>query len=203
MAIKLYDSPQSVDARKIRLLAAELGIPLQCVSVSLMKGENLSPDYLAQNPAGRIPAVDDDGFVLTESASILKYLAAKRIEKGLIPTDPKEYARLDQWMFWWAAHPEQALFRLAHERVVKPLLGQPGHDPSIVGEAEADLDQLLPVLERQLERGEYILGKLSVVDFQVGPWVEVAPRMSLDLGRYRSITSWLERMQARAYWKDG
>jgi glutathione S-transferase len=203
MTLTLYDGPVSPNARKVRLLAAELGLPLQRIRLSVAKGETRAPDYLARNPNGMIPTLDDDGFVLWESAAILRHLAAKRPECGLLPADPKQSALLDQWLFWWTAQPEPALLRLAWERLIKPYLGQPGNDASIVGDAEAALDRFLPVLDRQLAERDYIIGALSIVDFAAGAWLDVAPAtLKLDFGRYANIGAWLAQLRAKPYWRD-
>ena len=67
MTITLYDMPDSPHARKVRLLAAELGIPLEIIERDPRKGETRSPEYLAKNPNGRVPVLEEDGFVLWES----------------------------------------------------------------------------------------------------------------------------------------
>jgi glutathione S-transferase len=81
MAITLYELQPH--ARKVRLLAAELGIPLNKVPMDPRIGETRTSEYLAMNPNGRIPTLEDDGFVLWESPAILKYLSAKRPDRGL------------------------------------------------------------------------------------------------------------------------
>src|SRR5262245_36852090 len=89
MTITLYDMHASPHARKVRLLAAELGIPLETIARDPRKGETRSPEYLAKNPNGRVPVLEEDGFVLWESLAILRYLAAKRPERALGGGDPK------------------------------------------------------------------------------------------------------------------
>ena len=68
--------------------------------------------------------------------------------------------------------------------------------------AETALDRYLPVLDRQLEGKEYVLGRLTVADFQMAPWVETAPILKVDTGRYLGIAAWIKRLQGRPYWKD-
>jgi glutathione S-transferase len=198
MTIKLYDGQRSPNARKVRLIAKELGIDLEIVRPSFAKGELRSPAYLAINPNGKVPALDDDGFMLWESAAILKHLASKRPEKDLVPADPKERVLCDQWLFWWTSHPEAALLRLAMEKLIKPFLGQPGNDAAIIADAEADLARYLPVLEKRLEGCDYVLSKISVVEFAIVPWLEAG----VDVAKYPNIRAWMARMQARGYWKD-
>jgi len=203
MTLTLYEGPMSPNARKVRLVAAELGLKLNRVGLSFAKGETQAPGYLAKNPNGTVPTLDDDGFVLWESAAILRRLAAKRPERDLLPADPETAALVDQWLCWWIAQPEAALMKLAWERLIKPALGRPGNDPSIVGDALAALDRFLPVLDRQLVGRDFITGRLSIADFAAGPWLDVAPAtLKVDFDRYANIGAWLARLRARPYWQD-
>gem|GEM_PF-3334318 len=95
MTITLYDVQPSPHARKVRLLAAELGIKLTKVACDPRIGETRTAEYLAKNPNGRVPTLEDDGFVLRESPAILKYLAAKRPDRALGGSDPKAQALVD------------------------------------------------------------------------------------------------------------
>ena len=200
MPIKLYDSKISPYARKVRLVAAELDIPLEKVAVDFQKGDPRTPEYLAMNPNGKVPVIDDDGFVLWESIAILKYLAGKK--GGLLPADARGRAEADQWMFWWANHPEPAIELLIYELLLKPYLGKPGNDASIVREAHALLDRFLPVLEKRLAGKKYVLGELSIVDFAMAPPLELASRrLNVDLGKYPNINAWLARLQERPSWQ--
>jgi glutathione S-transferase len=202
MTITIYDGQVSANARKVRLFAAELGLPLHRVTLNFQKGELRAPDHIARNPNGKIPTIDDDGFVLWESAAILKYFAAKHPERGFAPKDPREQAEIDRWLFWLTAHVEPWLYVLVVERRVKPFLGQAGNDPSLVRESEAALARFLPIFEAQLDGKEHVLGKLSLVDFAAAPWLEVTPALGVDLAPYPQIKAWLARMQARPYWKE-
>ena len=204
MPLILYDMRDSPHARKVRLLAAELGIPLEKVARDPRNGETRSPDYLAMNPNGRVPMLDDDGFVVWESPAILKYLATKHAERGLGGTDAKEAALIDQWLFWWAAGPEAAIDTLNWELFIKPkILQQPGNDPGIVADAHARLARFLPVLDRQLQDRDYVVGPLTVVDFAIGPRFDRAPTLlKFDVAPYRNIAAWHERLRAKPYWSE-
>jgi glutathione S-transferase len=202
MTITLYNMQDSPHARKVRLLAAELGIPLEIIARDPRKGETRSPDYLAKNPNGRVPVLEEDGFCLWESPAILKYLAAKRPELGLGGRDAKEAALIDQWLFWWTGGPEAAIDALAWEQIIKPnFLGKPGNDPGIIADAKARLQRFLPVLDKQLEGRDFIVGRLSIADFAIGPRFDRAPDLlKFDVAPYRNIAAWRERLNAKPYW---
>jgi glutathione S-transferase len=204
MTITLYELQPSPHARKVRLLAAELGIPLNKVPVDPRIGETRTSEFLAKNPNGRVPTLEEDGFVLWESPAILKYLSAKHPDRGLCGSDAKIQALVDQWICWWVGGPEAAIDALAWEMIIKPkFLNQPGFDPGIMGDARARLDRFLPVLDNQLAGRDYIVGPLTVVDFLIAPRFDSAPALlDIDISPYKNINAWLERMRAKPYWKD-
>lgn len=204
MPLTLYDMRDSPHARKVRLLAAELGIGLEKVERDPRKGETRNPDYLAMNPNGRVPVLDDDGFVVWESPAILKYLAGKYPERGLGGADAKQAALIDQWLFWWAGGAEAAIDALNRELYIKPrVLRQPGNDPGIVADAHARLVRFLPVLDRQLEGRDYVVGPLSVVDFAIGPRFDREPALfKFDVAPYRNIGAWHARLRVKPYWSE-
>ena len=202
MTISIYDMQDSPHARKVRLLAAELGIPLTRIACDPRKGETRSADYLAKNPNGRVPTLVEDGFCLWESPAILKYLAAKHPERGLGGSDPGQTALIDQWLFWWTGGVEAAIDAMFWETFIKPkVLNQPGNDPGIIADAYARIGRFLPVLEKQLEGRDYIVGPLSIADFAVGPRLDRAPELlKIDMTPYPNILAWRERLRAKPYW---
>ena len=98
--MKLYYHPASTVSRMVMLFAAHEGLALDYVLVDLMTGAHHAPEYKAINPNALVPVLDDDGFVLTESAAILRYLAAKTGSKAY-PADAKARARVDEAMAWF------------------------------------------------------------------------------------------------------
>jgi glutathione S-transferase len=202
MTITLYDMKESPHARKVRLLAVELGLPLQRIECDPRKGETRSAEYLGKNPNGRVPTIEEDGFCLWESPAILKYLAAKRPERGLAGGDAKQAALIDQWLFWWTGGAEAAIDAMFWEIFIKPkILNQPGNDPGIMADARARISRFLPVLDRQLKGRDYVIGPLSIADFDIGPRLDRAPELlNIDMAPYPHIEAWRERLRAKPYW---
>ena len=131
LAMKLYDVAPSPNCRKVRVLARELGLVLERIGVDFATTK--SPEYLAQNPTGKVPVlVDDDGFTLWESGAILVHLAEKKPELGLLPTEPHARAEVFRWLFFAANHIQRWVSLLGQERLIKPRTGG-APDAALIG----------------------------------------------------------------------
>ena len=94
--MRLFISPYSFNARRAVLAALELAAPVDLVTVDLAKGEQKSKDFLAMNPNGRVPVLDDAGFYLTESHAIMQYLADKTPGQTLYPAELRARADVNR-----------------------------------------------------------------------------------------------------------
>jgi glutathione S-transferase len=117
--MKLYGFPPT---RSIRVLwtLRELGVEFEFVNVNLMAGENRRPEFLALNPAGKVPVLVDGEFVLTESVAIVLYLAEKYTEKNLLPAGVELRAQVNRWLMFTATELEQPLWRIARHTAIYP-----------------------------------------------------------------------------------
>ena len=95
--LRIYGSARSRGVRTL-WMAGELGLQYEHLDYAPRSPETRTPEYLALNPNGRVPTIDDDGFVLSESMAINLYLAKKHGK--LYPPDPKNEALAWQWSFW-------------------------------------------------------------------------------------------------------
>ena len=96
--LKIYGVPQSRAYRTL-WMANELGLDYENIPIHFADGSAKTPEYLAVNPNGRIPAIDDNGFKLWESMAINLYLAKKHAS-GLSPKTMEDEAQAIQWSFW-------------------------------------------------------------------------------------------------------
>jgi len=97
--IKLHVAPPSPRAFKVLAVARHLGLDFELCPVDLLNGAHLRPEVAALNPNRRMPVLEDDGFVLWESNAITQYLASRKPERGLLPTDPRKCADVSRWQF--------------------------------------------------------------------------------------------------------
>ncbi|RKG57748.1 glutathione S-transferase family protein, partial [Corallococcus sp. AB011P] len=143
--MKLYFHPLSGNSRRVLLVAAHLDIPLERIVVDLTTGKQREASYLGINPNGRVPVLDDGGFVLWESRAIMVYLAEKTPGQTLLPTDAQGRADVNRWLFWCSSHMAPANTVLVLENFVKQRTGRGPPDPAEVARGEALFAQTAPV----------------------------------------------------------
>ncbi len=98
--LKIWGRTNSVNVKKVLWAAEELGLEYQRIDAGLQFGVNKTPEYLNMNPTGLVPTLEDDGFVLWESHTIVRYLAAKHGAGKLAPADLRRRAEAERWMDW-------------------------------------------------------------------------------------------------------
>src|SRR6476660_10063520 len=98
--IKIWGRNTSVNVQKVMWALGELGVPHERIDVGGSFGKHNEPAYLAMNPNGLVPTLEDDGFVLWESNAIVRYLCAKHSAGNLWPEDLQIRADADRWLDW-------------------------------------------------------------------------------------------------------
>jgi glutathione S-transferase len=199
--MKLYNANLSPNALRVRAVVFELGLDVEIIDVDLRGGGNKTPDYLALNPNGKVPVLDDNGFVLWESRAINAYLASLKPEAGLYPDDAKKRATIDQWSYWHSIHLSPTIQRIVFERLLKPMFGMGEPDESAIESQLKEMTQLLPVLDNALEGRDWIVGDLSIADFALASTFHLRKPARISLDAYPNIVAWMARMEARPSWQ--
>lgn len=194
--MKLYQSPFSSASFKVRAVIHELGIPCELVDVNMMKGEHKSPAFLAMNPNGKVPTLEDEGHSLWESNAILCYLAAKKPESGLIPTDPRGMATMHQWLQWHATTFSPSVTEVMMETVYLRFLNREKDEKKYAAGMEK-VKRDLAVIEKGLQGKEYLCGKLSLADFSLVSGLHMRTPMGVDLDSFPNVKAWVARLEAR------
>ncbi|PHS72898.1 MAG: glutathione S-transferase [Cycloclasticus sp.] len=160
--IKLYAYPRSRSTRVVWMLE-ELGVDYEFIKIDLMAGEGQTAEFKSIHPDGKVPAIDDDGFVLTESAAILNYLGDKHQDSGLVPkAGTSERARYDEWSYFALTELEQPLWTVGKHTFVLP---EDKRVADILPVAHWEFLKACEVLSRWLEGKEFALGdSFSAVD---------------------------------------
>lgn len=198
VALLLYDNPTSSNALKVRFLLCELG--LECKR-RIVPYDQPRPDwYLAINPLGGIPTLDDDGFVVSESNAILRYLAAREGREDLYPGAPRNRARIEAMLDRWSLTFRPAFFR--HEAAALGFVPGKG-----MGAGEPDLDAAsriadeiaatLRTLDEIIDASGYALATFTIADVAAGPVLFRTTKTGLDLTRYPNVLRWRDTVTAR------
>ena len=129
------------------MTAVHLEAKVDLIAVDLARREHLKPDYLALNPNGKVPVLNDDGFVLWESHAIMQYLADKTPGQTVYPQEARARADVNRWLFWSAHHFQPAASVLNWEHNVKAMIGLGAPDPAAVKRGEELIVPLAAVLD--------------------------------------------------------
>ena len=199
--MRLYYHPMSPNARRALMAAIQLNVRFERILVDIRKGENKRPEYLKLNPNGKVPTLEDDGFVLWESRAIMIYLAEKTPGHALYGESPQSHADVNHWLFWDAVHFSPAVQVVAFERVVKAMLGMGPPDPKEIERGEKMIAPLMPVLDGQLAGREWLCGQaLSLADLSIATPLVLAERAQIALPP--NVAAWFARVQALDAWKQ-
>ncbi|CAM4505566.1 glutathione S-transferase family protein [Corallococcus exiguus] len=200
--MKLYFHPLSGNSRRVLLVAAHLDIPLERIVVDLTTGKQRETSYLGINPNGRVPVLDDGGFVLWESRAIMVYLAEKTPGQTLLPTDAQGRADVNRWLFWCSAHMAPANTVLVQENFVKQRTGRGPPDPAEVARGEALFAQTAPVLDSHLAGRTWVTQeRLTLADLSLAASFALAGPARLPLEGYANLRAWLGRVQELEAWQ--
>jgi glutathione S-transferase len=187
--LKLYGQYRS-RAFRVAWLLKESSIPYEHVQVTINTDDATcrDPQYVKLNPNARVPTIDDDGFVLWESAAINLYLAEK-YKSPLWPTDMKARGRMLQWAFFIANDVEANMVTVMQNRVMFP---PEKRNAKLADEADAKLPPKLKVLDEHLSKNKYFgIERWDMADFMVASVCFSFTAMKYDLSRYPHFEKWL------------
>lgn len=191
--MKLYEFAPTRSIR-VRWTLQELGVDFQPITVNLPKGEHRSPQFLAINPAGKIPVLVDGDVVLTESVAIVLYLAEKCPDRKLLPSTPAERGECYRWLLFAATELEQPLWRIARHTRLYP---ESERLPADVTIASREFKEMAAVVEQHMEGRQFLVGeRLSVADIVMAYTLDWSTVAGL-LGDFPRLGAYVGRMYAR------
>lgn len=203
MTIKLYSWPMSSGTR-IAWALEELALPYQYVPLDAKKQEHRSPEMLAVNPHGKVPALADGELRLFESGAILLYLGNRYgAAKGLWP-EPKGQAHADAvcWTVWAMTELGSYMMQTLYHGFDSPVSYKP-EDRSKAAAAynRAQLDRLLDTLEARLGGRDCLMGGFSLVDVAAASWLLLGTQLGLPLEGRPRVAAWCKRCAERPAFK--
>jgi glutathione S-transferase len=191
--MQLYEFAPTRSIR-VRWMLQELGVDFESITVNLAAGEHRRAEFLKINPAGKVPVLVDDDFVLTESVAIVLYLAEKYPHEGLLPTDIKQRSQVYRWLLFTATELEQPLWRIVHHTRLYP---EHLRLPAEVALARQDFTEMVAVMEEHMQGCQFIVGNtVTVADFVCAYTLDWANEIRL-LDGCPQLLQYIERMYAR------
>ncbi len=189
---KLYGIAGS---RAIRSLWAieETGIDYEHVPVGFGE-DSKTAEYLAINPNGRVPALQDGSLILFESMAINLYLA-KTYGQGLYPDDPAAQALAVQWSFWGISEIEHLQVGIAMQKFFTP---DAERDLAAIADAETRLARPFKVLDEHLNGRSWLVGDaFSIADLNLASVMSLLQMIEVDVSAYANLSRWAESCYAR------
>ena len=193
--LKIWGRTSSVNVQKVMWTVAELGLAHERVDAGLHYGLVNEPWYRAMNPNGRVPVIDDGGFVLYESNAIVRYLAAKHGAGSLWHDNLKVRADGDRWMDWatsTVAPPLTPLFwgliRTAPDK----------RNPEAIEVERLKTEEVMKILDARLADRPYVAGDtFTIGDIPLGCFAYRWYALPIEHGEHAHLRRWYERLQAR------
>lgn len=187
--MKLYHHPLSGHAHRARLFLSLLGVAHEAIEVDLKAGAHKRPEFLALNPFGQVPVLDDDGTVVSDSNAILVYLARKLGRAEWLPVDAEGEAAVQRWLSVAAG---ELAYGPAAARLVT-VFGAKFNPEEVIGRAHT----LLGRLEAHLAGRDWLVGQHpTIADVALYSYLARAPEGNVDLSGYANVNAYLRRIEA-------
>jgi len=186
---KLHRHALSGHSHRAELFLSLIGRPAELVDVDLLAGEQRSEAFLAKNPFGKVPVLEDEGNVISDSNAILVYLAERYADAQWYPQDPAERAEVQRWLSIAAGEIAQGP---AAARLVTVFGATLDHE-----RAKAGAESLFKVMEPILERQDFLTGERpTIADVAGYSYIAHAPEGGVSLAAFPAIRVWLSRIEA-------
>ncbi|XP_054738990.1 glutathione S-transferase 1-like [Anastrepha obliqua] len=196
--IVLYAIGGSAPSRAVLLTLKALNVPFEYKFLNLLTGENRTPAYLAINPHGTVPALSDDGEILTDSHAIITYLVDKYgTDDSLYPKDLIKRAKVNQFLFYEAT----VVFDRTFLNISRPIFNK----NNVITHAKIEaIYQVYERLESFLKEHAYVAGdQLTVADFSLIATITTLFNFAqLDGGKYPKIAEWVKRLEELPYYAE-
>ncbi|ROM89714.1 glutathione S-transferase family protein [Pseudomonas brassicacearum] len=199
--LKIWGRKNSSNVRKALWCAEELGLTYETQDAGGAFGVVDTPEYRAMNPNGRIPVIEDDGFVLWESNTIVRYLAARHAaDSNWYPTDVQARAAAEKWMDWTTSSFAEP-FRQVFWGVLRTPADQ--QDWAAINAAQKTCEQLLSMVDQALAQKPYLSGdEIGVGDIPLGSFIYAWFEMPIERAPMPHLQAWYARLKQRpAYQK--
>ncbi len=187
--MKIHHHLLSGHCHRVVLFASLLGVTHELVEVDLKAGAHKAPGFLALNPFGQVPVLEDDGVAIADSNAILVYLAKKTGRTDWLPEDALGAATVQRWLSVAAG---EIAYGPAAARLVT-VFGAGFNTDEVIARAHAIFDKL----ERHLTARDWLVADHpTIADVAIYSYVARAPEGNVDLSAYSAVRRFLHRVES-------
>ena len=195
--LKIWGRVNSVNVKKALWCLDELALPYERSDAGMQHGVVSTPEYRKLNPNGLVPTMEEDGFILWESHSIVRYLAARHGKGVLWPKEERERAVANQWMDW--AFTFQGSVRDAFWNLIRTPADK--RDAQAIEKSRLKSSEMAAILDAALADRMYVAGAFSMGDIPIGCEVQRWMRLPIERPKLPHLEAWFERLCARSAFK--
>ncbi len=200
MVLKIYGRNNSINVQKAVWCAAEIGLEFERTDFGGAFGGTDEDWFLALNPNGRIPVLDDGGVIIWESHTIVRYLAAKYDAGGLWPTDPARRSEAERWMDWTLGTLQVPFFHVFWGLIRTP---EAERDDDVIKRNAADLSRLFGIADAHLRDREFVTGDaLTMADMPLGASAYRWYGMALERPEYPNLRRYHDQLAERPAFRE-
>jgi len=198
--LKIWGRSTSINVQKVMWAIGELGVEYERIDIGGSFGKNHEPAYLAMNPNGLVPTLEEDGFILWESNSIVRYLAAKHGVGTLEPADLRARAKASSWMDWQLSVCAPTIHPLFWGLVRTP---PEKRDQAAIDTAREKTTQVMKILDVQLGKTPFVAGDtLSMGDIPVALTAYRFRRLVPERSGLDNLERWFKGIEQRPAFKE-
>ena len=195
--LKIWGRVNSVNVKKAMWCVEELGLPCERADAGMQFGVVNTPEYRKMNPNGLVPTMDENGYILWESHSIVRYLSAKFGKGVLWPMDECTRGVSNQWMDW--AFSFQGSVRDAFWHLIRTPADK--RDAQAIEASRVKSGEMARILDAALADRMYVAGAFSMGDIPIGCEVQRWLRLPMERPKLPHLEAWFERLCARQAFK--
>ncbi|KQU76940.1 MULTISPECIES: glutathione S-transferase family protein [unclassified Rhizobacter] len=193
--LKIWGNADSINVQKVLWCCEELALPYERIDAGRHYGVVNTAEFRRLNPNGLVPTIEDDGFVVWESGTVLRYLAAKHAAGSLWPDDVVARAEADRWVDW-----SNSTLWPAMVPIFRAFLRTPEHerDDNLVEAARRETLEALTILDAQLEGRAFVGGdRFTMGDIALGCAVWRWMSLPIERDELPQVQRWFDALSKR------
>lgn len=198
--IKLYGFAPSFPVNRVRLCLNAMELEYKFEITNPLAGECQTEEFLKLSPAGKVPAIDDDGFALFESNVIMKYLCRKH-KSDFYPGDITAQANVDKWVDFTTIHLGNGIAKVLFNKVVAGMIDADIDEQSLK-DGYAFIERFLSVIDKQLGTSTFLASNsMTIADFCLLGTIDPAEVLEIDMAQYPHVDAWRNKLMQESFYK--